>query len=101
MEHSHREANSSLATHEIACIVLNLQADYHVHNSPTRNPILSQMNEVHALQSSFFNMYFNILPSMPRSSEWSLSLDSPTKTTYKFLICPIYVTCLTTLSSSI
>jgi hypothetical protein len=32
---------------------------------------------------------------MPRSSEWSLSLDFPTKTIYKFLNFPIYVTCFT------
>ena len=92
MEHIHREADSSLATQEIACIALNPKVDYHVHISPTHVPVLSQTNEVHGLQSCFCNIHFNILASMPRSSEWSLSLDFPTKTIYKFLICPIYVT---------
>ena len=52
MKYIHREANSSSAIQEIACIVLNPRVDYRAHNSSTHIPILRQMNEVHAFQFS-------------------------------------------------
>ena len=50
---------------------------YRVHNSPPHIPILSQINPVHALSPHFLQIQFNVLPSTPRSSNWSLTIRSP------------------------
>jgi len=45
-----------------------------IQKRPTPVPILSQINPVHA-PSYLLNLYFNIiLPSIPRSYKWPLSL---------------------------
>jgi hypothetical protein len=48
-----QEASSSSPTHNICCIVLNLNVHYRVHNSLQIVPILCQMNPVRALPSLF------------------------------------------------
>ena len=51
----------------------NLQNHYHVHHNPQLVPILSKINPVHTLPTNFFRIQSNIiLPSKPRSAEWSL-----------------------------
>ena len=42
--------------------------------------------------SHFFQIYFNILPSMPTSSKWPLSAGFPTITLHTFLCFPTHAT---------
>jgi hypothetical protein len=61
-------ANTYPATQQIIGILQNPTVHYHVNNSPLLVPILSQMNPVHTLPSSFFKIHFNVILSlMPRS----------------------------------
>ena len=65
---------------------------YHVYRNPLLGPLLSQTNPIHTLTSYFFQIYFNILSSMPMSSKWPLSAGFPTITLYAFLCFPIHAT---------
>jgi hypothetical protein len=66
------------ARQEIPQIFWNPKVHYRVHNSPSRAPVLGQMNPVHALPSCFFKICFNIVfTSMHWSSKWWLSLRFP------------------------
>ena len=61
MEHSHcHEADSSLASQEILCILWDSKLHYGDHKSPSTVSVLSHTFSVHALRSSFFNKHFNI-----------------------------------------
>jgi hypothetical protein len=61
------------ASKEILRLLWNQKIHYHVHNSPPRIPVLSQITPIHTLPPHFPNMHFNIiLPPTPRSSEWFL-----------------------------
>jgi len=60
--------------------------------------VLNQINPVQAFLYSFFQKHLNsILPSMPRSSVWSLCQNSPIKTV--FLLSPSHATSPTHLTS--
>jgi hypothetical protein len=62
---------------------------YHLHHSPTLDSILSHLNPVHTLTSSFSNIHFSIvLPAMSRSLEWTLLLSCGMQ-----FSSPIHVTC--------
>jgi hypothetical protein len=68
------EADSSTASKEINNISRKPDVHYRVNNSPPFVPILRQMSPVHVTLYGFLKIHFNIiLPSLPRSSKWSLS----------------------------
>lgn len=67
------EANSTFRSQEIPCILWNLKVHYSVRKSPPPSNILSQINSIHTPKPNFPMIHFNnILPPMPRSSEWLL-----------------------------
>jgi hypothetical protein len=67
------EANSHSASQEIARLLCKPKVYYRVHKSPPLVSILSKMNTVHNIPPCFPKIHSNIiLPSMPRSYEWSL-----------------------------
>jgi hypothetical protein len=73
MERSPWETYSHSASQEIPCLLWNLKVHYRVHNSPPLVPILSHMHQVDNFPHNFPKIHSNvILPSTPRSSEWSL-----------------------------
>jgi hypothetical protein len=71
----YKQVNSHSACQEIPLLLWNEKVHYRVNKSQQMIPILSQMHPVHNIQPSFLKIHFNIiLPSMPRSSEWSVLL---------------------------
>jgi len=85
------EKLSSLAK-QIPYILWKLMIHYHVHKSLPFVPVLSPINPVHTLPTDFFKTYHSIaLPSVPRSSKWSLTLVSPPKPCMHLL--SLYVPC--------
>ena len=73
-----REANRFSASQEIPRILWNPKVYYYIHNFPTYAPILSQINPIHVPISHFLKIRLNIiLPSMPGSSKWAVSLRFP------------------------
>jgi hypothetical protein len=56
----------------------NPKVHHRVHKSPPPDPILSQPNPVRPIDPYLPKVQFNvILPTMPRSSQWSLALGPP------------------------
>ena len=88
------EANWFAASQEIPLISRNLKVHYRTHKHPPPVSILDQPNPVHIPTSHLLEIHPNIIhPSMPRSPQWSLSLQFPTKTLYTPLSSPIRATC--------
>ena len=72
------EANWFAASQEIPRISRNPKAHYRTHKRPPPVCILGQPNLVHIPTSHLLEIHPNIIhPSMPRSSQWSLSLRFP------------------------
>jgi hypothetical protein len=68
----------SSASHEVPWLIWNPKAQYHVHNSLPWIPILSLMNPIHTLPTSFLMKHSNIiLPSTHGIFKCSLSLKLP------------------------
>jgi hypothetical protein len=67
------EADSHSASQEIPRLLWNPKVHYRVRNSPPLVlPILSQVHPVQTFPPNFPTIHSNILPSIPRSSEWPL-----------------------------
>ena len=57
---------------ETSHILLKPKVHYRVQKSPQLVPIMHHINQIHGSLFHFLNIYFTLLPSMPRSSKGSL-----------------------------
>jgi len=90
---TYARVDSRSAGQEIPRLLWTQEVHYRVHKIPPLDPILTQMDSLHTFPSYFSKFSSNILPSRPRSSEWSLPSSFPTNISYEFLIYPMRATC--------
>ena len=70
------EAKCFTASQEIPRILLNPKVHYRIHKCPPPVPVLSELDLVHTPHPTSWTSIF-ILPSMPGSPKWSISLSFP------------------------
>ena len=69
------KANRFSVSQEIPRTLWNPDVQYRIHKYPPPVPILSQLDTVHTPTSHFLKVHLNIiLPYMPGSPKWSISL---------------------------
>ena len=72
------ETNRFLGSQEIPHILWNPKVHCHIHKCLPPVPILNQLDSVHTPTFQLLKIHLNIiLPSMPGSPQWSLSLWFP------------------------
>jgi hypothetical protein len=65
-----------MITQDILRLSWNTRVHSRVHKNPLLDPILSQINPLHAHQSHFFKTHFSTtFASMPRFPKWAFSLN--------------------------
>jgi len=88
------EANLFSGSQEIPRILWNSKVHYRIHKSPPPVSFLSQIDADHVPTSHFLTIQLNIiLPSLPGSSKWSLSLGFPHQNPVYTAPLPICATC--------
>ena len=88
------EANWFAASQEFPRISRNPKVHYRTHKRPPPVSILDQPNPVHITTSHLLEVHLNIiLPSTPRSPQWSSSLRFPHQDPIQPLSSPIRATC--------
>jgi len=87
------EANWFAASQEIPHISRNPKVHYRTHKRPPPVCILGQPNPVHIPTSHVLEIHPNSHPSTPRSPQWFLLPEFPSKTLYTPLSSPIGATC--------
>ena len=84
------ETDSYSASQGINRISLNPKVHCRIHKLSPPVPILSCINSGNSYLSHLFKIHFNIiLPYIPRSCKWSLSLRSPNQKSHAFLLSPV------------
>jgi hypothetical protein len=68
------KATSASARQVILYFLCNLKVHYCAHKTLPLIPVLSHMNPIHILPSSFWKINVNVVLSVPGSCKWSLSL---------------------------
>jgi hypothetical protein len=75
MEQNPWKADSCVVSQEIPWVLWNLNLNYGIKENTPLVTILNHVNPSHILESCLFNTYFNIIPTAPGSSWWSLQVS--------------------------